>query len=388
MKLTAAKVAAIEKTGRYSDGAGLYFMVTKRGSRSWAQRVTVDGRKREKGLGPYPKVNLSQARRIAAANRDAVRSGRNPFEKAERAEPEPRTMTFAEAADAWYDTREAGWKSDKYKANVKRFLETAKDAFGAAPVDEIANADVQAMLRPIWRTKHESARSVMERTSAVFRWCIGSGLMRYNPADGAADVLGVVDRQPKHMKALDWRDVPAALAKIRAARFYPTMAWPVTTLCFELLVLTATRGGDVRGATWNEFDLDAGVWTIPPARMKMSRPHRVPLSRQAVYLLTHHREHLGDGDLVFESPQRKPLSENAFSDRARKDGLGCHPHGFRSSFRDWAAEKSGASWAAIELSLAHAVGTTVEAAYFRTALLNERGPLMQAWADFCDPPLF
>ena len=275
------------------------------------------------------------------------------------------------------------WKSDKYKANVKRFLATAKDAFGNVPVDEIANADVQAMLRPIWRTKHETARSVMERTSAVFRWCIGSGLMRYNPADGAADVLGVVDRQPAHMKALAWLDVSEAITKIRAAAFYPTMAWRVTTLAFEFMILTATRGGDVRFATWDEFD--DGVWTIPAERMKMSREHVVPLSRQAMQILTVHREHLGDGDLVFESPQRKPLSENAFSDRARKDELGCHPHGFRSSFRDWAAEKSGASWAAIELSLAHRVGTTVEAAYFRTALLDERRGLMQAWADAIDP---
>ena len=224
----------------------------------------------------------------------------------------------------------------------------------------------------------------------MFRYAIASRYIKRNddPTFAAELVLGKVDVKVRRMRSLPYAEVPAALAKIRSAAFYPKTAWPVTCLAFEFLVFTATRGGDVRGATWDEFDLDAGVWTIPAERMKMSRPHRVPLSRQASYILQHHRSQLGDGDLVFESPQRKPLSENAFSDRARKDGLGCHPHGFRSSFRDWAAEKSGASWAAIELSLAHAVGTTVEQAYFRTALLDERRPLMEAWADFCDPPVF
>ena len=386
MKLTARDARSITRPGRYSDGAGLYLIVSKGGSKSWSQRITVDGKKRDRGLGPHPAVNLKQARDRAATNRDAVRLGRNPFPEKK---VKPRRMpTFGEVADDWFEANEAGWKSDKYKANLKSFIERGKDAFRKRPIDEIEHADVQDALKPIWRSKHETAKSSKENWGRVFRYAIARGHIKHNPTDAAELVLGKVDVKVRHMTALPYSEVPAALTKIREAAFYPKMAWPVTVLAFEFMILTATRGGDVRGATWDEFDLDAGVWTIPSERMKMSRPHRVPLSRQASYILQHHRSQLGDGDLVFESPQRKPLSENAFSMRAKKDELGCHPHGFRSSFRDWCAETQPGSRDAAEMALAHVVGNQIERAYRHTDLLDQRRELMQKWADFCDPPVF
>ena len=388
MKLTATDARSITRPGRYADGAGLYLIVSKGGSKSWSQRITVDGKKRDRGLGPYPRVSIKTARSTAAANRDAVRLGRNPFPEKK---VKPRRMpTFGEVADDWFEANKAGWKSAKYRNNITSFLKRGKDAFRNRPINEIEHADVQDALKPIWRSKHETAKSCKENWGRVFRYAIARGHITHNPTDAAELVLGKVDVKVKHMTALPYSEVPAALTKIREAAFYPKAAWPVTCLAFEFLVFTATRGGDVRGATWDEFDLDldAGVWTIRAERMKMSRPHRVPLSRQAVYILQHHRSKLGDGDLVFESPQRKTLSENAFSDRARKDELGCHPHGFRSSFRDWCAETRPGSRDAAEMALAHVVGNQIERAYRHTDLLDQRRELMQAWADFCDPPLF
>ena len=373
-KLTAREVRRITKPGRYLDGGGLYLMVAKAGSKTWVQRIAINGIPRDKGLGSVKKVSIGKARAAAAANRDAVKSGRDPFD--DRRKVRMGTPSFAIAAADWYEAHLPEWSSGKHKKNIMSQLRNhALPVIGDMPVDDITVDDIEDVLRPIWVDKHETARRVKQNMQKVFKRCEARGQVKRNPVELVDELLGKPKRNVQHMKSLHHSGVADAILKIRDSD-----AMPVTKAAFEFLILTATRGGDVRGATWDEFDIDAGLWTIPAERMKMRREHRIPLSDQALAILA--SKHLGGGGLVFERSPGKPLSGNTFSDRAKKDDLGCKPHGFRSSFRDWAAETNAASWAAIERSLAHKVGTDVESAYFRTHLLDERRPLMQAWADY------
>lgn len=217
---------------------------------------------------------------------------------------------------------------------------------------------------------------------AVFKWAMAHGFIALNPAGEAID--GALPPMPRlvngHMPALPYQQVPDAILKIRSSE-----AWPATKLAFEFLILTVCRSSEVRGAMWTEVDTEARLWTIPAERMKAGKPHRVPLSNAAITLLKGARGFEDATGLVFPSPQGKMLSDNALSLRARKDKLGAVPHGFRSSFRDWAAECTSASHAAMELSLAHTVGSAVEQSYARSDLLEQRRELMEAWADYVSP---
>ena len=214
---------------------------------------------------------------------------------------------------------------------------------------------------------------------AVFKWAMAHGFIELNPAGEAID--GALPPMPRlvngHMAALPYQEVPDAVRKIRSSQ-----AWPATKLAFEFLILTACRSGEVRRAMWAEIDIEARLWTIPAERMKAGKEHRVPLSASALIVLEGAREFEDSTGLVFPSPQGKMLSENALSLRARKDNLGAVPHGFRSSFRDWAAECTPASHAAMEISLAHSVGSEVERSYARSDLLEQRRELMEAWAEY------
>ena len=311
-KLTAREVRRITKPGRYLDGGGLYLMVAKAGSKTWVQRIAINGIPRDKGLGSVKKVSIGQARTAAAANRDAVKSGRDPFD--DRRKARMGTPTFAIAAADWYEAHRGEWSSGKHTTNIMAQLRNhALPVIGDMPVDEITVDDVQDVLRPIWVDKHETARRVKQRMHRVFRRCEALGLVKRNPVEVVDELLGKPRRNVRHMAALHHSGVADAILKIRSSD-----AMPVTKAAFEFLILTATRGGDVRHAAWHEFDIDAGLWTIPAERMKMRREHRIPLSDQALAILA--SKHLGGGDLVFETPQGKPLSENAFSDRRAKKG--------------------------------------------------------------------
>ncbi|MCY4557107.1 MAG: site-specific integrase [Chloroflexi bacterium] len=266
---------------------------------------------------------------------------------------------------------------------------------GDAPVDAITRAEVAAVIGPLRRSNYETARKVRQAMAKVFRWVRANEYRADDPADDAlGELLPKITPQVEHRQALHHSEVKGAIRKIRNSE-----AKRVTRLMFEFLILTAARTSEVRFAVWGEIDGD--TWTIPAGRMKAKRDHVVPLSAQAQAVLRQARElrrnldddseydwpvEVSPDDYIFPYPGKdKPLSENTLLDRAKKDNLGCVPHGMRSSFRDWAAECSGASWEVIELSLAHAVGTSVSEAYFRSAMLDQRRPMMQAWADYTDP---
>ncbi len=359
VNLNAEKVRKLTEPGRYGDGGGLYLNITPNGTKSWVQRIQIGGKRTDKGLGGFPKVSLSDARKTAKANKIAVRGGSDPFIKEAKAEAAVRqrsksTPSLYDAACAVQQTRAGTWKSAKY---TERWIGTLAvhifPTLGNTPVNDITRHDLVEVLAPLCREQPETTRKVKQRLRRIFAWAVAYEYRETNPADDALEILlPRVSRPVEHFAALPYQDVPAAIKKIRWAG-----CWPVTRLAFQFLIFTATRSNETRGAMWEEIDLDGAVWTIPAERMKASRPHRIPLSHQARARLSDAREKLGDDtSLVFPAPGGKQLSENALSVRAKKDGLGCVPHGFRSSFRDWSAEVSGARREAIELSLAHHVG--------------------------------
>ncbi len=390
--LTAEQVRKLDKPGRYGDGGGLYFNVAPGGSKSWIQRVRIDGRRLDKGLGGFPATTLTQARKLSDANRVAVADGRNPWADKEKAavtvkptgRGRARIPTFEEAARIAHVDQSKQFRNPKHAANWIQTLERhIFPVIGNIPVDEITRADVLAALKPIWWDIPDSARRIRLRVRTVLEWCVESDLAPANVERGITKIS--LPPQPKvvnHRKALPYPQVPSAIKTVRDSK-----AWDATRLCFEFMVLTAARPGEARGMRWDEVDWDADLWNIPASRMKAGKEHRQPLSIQAMVLLRTARGKLDNGTgLVFPHPKNgKPLSEAALKQRADKCKLDCDAHGFRSSFRDWAAEQSGASYDAIEMSLAHAVGNQVERAYYRSDLLDQRRPLMQSWADYLDP---
>ena len=390
--LTADKVKELSQPGRYGDGGGLYLVVSPGLTKAWVLRFQQDGKRTDKGLGGFPAVSLSEARRLALERRAAVQQGLNPW-----AQPEKRVamtqavarsgMTFKQAAGRCRDALADRWSAKTARMWEQSLALHVLPVIGAMRIDQITSQDVRAVLEPIWKARPEQARKVKQRIRMVFDWAVDMDLRESNPVGAFRFAL---PPQPKlvngHHRALPFQKVPAALKRLRNWEFEKPRPWKVTLLCLEFLILTATRSAEAREARWEEMDLAAGVWTIPASRMKMGKPHRVPLSIRARVLLDEARYKLGGkSGLVFPTPASKPLTANTLACRLRQDGLGCVPHGFRSSFRDWAAEKSGASREAIELSLAHTVGGAVETAYFRSDLLEQRRPLMEKWADFVDP---
>ena len=384
--LTAAQLRKINEPGRYGDGGGLYLVVSPGGSRYWIQRVRLGASRTDKGLGSLMDVSLTEARKKAAVNRDALQQGRNPWseqeqEKAARLEQLKVTPTFRDVTYKVHAANARRWRNGKHTVSWLQTLEKYPiKVFGDMPIDEITQAHVLTVLEPIWTTKPETARRVRQRMRAVFKWAVSWGYIPFNPAGEVIDgALVPMPKVQEHLKALSYQEVPAAIDKIRDSE-----AWDTTKLAFEFMILTAARGGEVRYATWAEIDGD--TWIRPAEKMKGNKPHRVPLAIQPTLLLRTAKEKLGtESGLIFPSPDGNPLSENALPMRAKKSKLGCVPHGFRSSFRDWAEECSSGSHAAIEISLAHDVGSSVERAYFRSDLLDQRRELMQEWCNFLDP---
>ena len=383
-RLSARFVATVRETGRYGDGrgsGGLSLLVRRTTggdlAKSWAQRIIVDGRARNLGLGTWPHVSLAQAREKCVLNLVARRCGDLVLAGRKRTVP-----TFEEAVDRVIAIHAAGW-SDRGRSE-KQWRASLRDyamwRLGEMPVNRIGTADVMAVLLPIWAERRETARRVRQRISAVMRWAVAQGYREDNPAgDAIGAALPKTGVRTRHQPALPYTEVRAAMDRVRASRAYPS-----TVLAFEFLVLTACRSGEVRGARWDEMDLEAREWRIPPARMKTSRAHRVPLSTGAVAVLRKARALADDSELVFPSVRGRALSDATISKMVRELAIGAVPHGFRSSFRDWAAECSDAPRDVCELALAHVNSDRVEAAYRRTDLFERRRELMEEWSAFLE----
>ena len=287
--------------------------------------------------------------------------------------------TFAEAAKRVVEQKRAGWRSAAHARNWFRTLEIhAFPRIGDMPVSEVTSADVLEILTPIWHTKAPTTRFVHMRVRAVLEWAIAMEWRIDNPCDRILHLLGPQHDVVTHHRALPHGEVAAAIEKVRAAE-----PGRVDSLAFEFMVLTAARGAEVRGAVWSEIDQDAGVWTIPASRMKTAREQRVPLCGRALEILEAARK-LGDGKdpVVFVSERRRPLATKRLNRLLGKHGITAVPHGFRSSFRDWAAEKTDHPREVVEAALAHMVKSKVEAAYMRSDLFERRRRLMEDWAAY------
>ena len=375
-RLTARFAATVTKPGRHGDGNGLYLLVKPSGAKSWVLRTVVRGRRCDIGLGGYPLVSLAEARVAAFEHRKLARAGGDPLALRRRRD----IPTFEEAARTVIEIHKPTWRpggksAEQWESSLRQYV---FPRLGAKCVDTITTADVMAVLVPIWTEKAETARRVRQRISAVMKWAVAHGYRADNPAGEAiAAALPRVGGTPRYFRAVHHAEAGDAVRAVRGSQ--GSLA---ARLAFEFLVLTAARSGEVRGAVWSEFDLEAAVWTIPGERMKGGRKHRVPLSDRALSLLDEARA-LDDGSgLVFPSPAgRKPMSTSTLSQLLRELDIDAVPHGFRSSFRDWCSEFAQAPGEVAEACLAHVV-KGVEGAYARSDLLDRRRNLMERWAAY------
>jgi integrase len=378
-KLNVKKVQSLRDSGMYGDGAGLYLNVAAGGTKSWLLRVTVKGqsKRREIGLGGLDALSLADARVKAQELRSEAKAGRDPIAKRDHSE-----TTFEQAARNLHKELAPTFRNEKHKAQWLSSLRNhAFPKIGKHSVADIQRQDVLEVLSPIWVDMHPTAKRLKQRLEAVFDHALGRGDREApNPIDGALRrALPKGKHKPKHHAALGWQDVPEFMGDLGDRE-------AIAALCLRFVILTAARSGEARLAQWSEFDLENRTWTVPADRMKAGEEHRVPLCGEAVAILSQVKGL--DAKLTFPSPQisiegvGKPLSVNAFRplfQRMKREGLTAH--GFRSSFRDWCAEKAHADRQLAEAALAHKVGG-VEGAYFRSDLFERRRALMDAWGRY------
>ncbi|WP_254442646.1 tyrosine-type recombinase/integrase [Ruegeria arenilitoris] len=378
--MTARSVATLPP-GRYPDGlgTGLILRVLDSGRRNWMQRLMVQGKRRDIGLGGYPAVSLAEAREKALTNKRLVFAGVDPITEKRKAMIEAaKRMTFAEAAECTCKELAPSWKGKKEPQAFLSSLSTyAFPYFGATDVAEITPADIRRAVLACRAKVPNLSVKVQHRIHSVFKWSVAEGLRETNPATSEALALPKLEHKPKKNRALPYTEVHDAIETVKASG-----AWSATKLAIEFTILTAARSGEVRGALWEEINLSAAVWTIPAERMKMNRQHRVPLSGRAMEVLQEAEALRDVSGLVFPSLRGKQLSDNTLSKLVRELGIRSTVHGFRSSFRTWAQERTNVRGEVAEAALAHVKADKVEAAYARSDLFEKRRNLMESWAAF------
>lgn len=383
-RLSAVRIAKESNPGLYADGGGLYLRVTagKNSGKRWVflYRRPGDGKRCEMGLGGTLAVPLAKARQKASEARAMLADGRDPL-AARKAEQ--RMPTFGEMADQLIKSMGPSWRNVKHRAQWVMTLREYAKPFRDMPVDQIGTADVLEVLRPIWQTKAETASRVRGRIEKVLDAAKAQGFRSgENPAAWRGHLALILPKRQKltrgHHARMPIDEVPGFMASLRERE-------AVAARCLEFAILTAARSGEALGARWEEIDLAAKVWTVPPQRMKSAREHRIPLTGQALAILTE-MEPLRDGDYVFPGQRRgKPLSTMALEMVLRRMGIeGATVHGFRSCFRDWAGNRTSFPRELAEHALAHVIGDKAEQAYRRDDALERRRPLMEAWENFCD----
>ncbi len=373
--LSALKIKHLTTPGRYADGNGLYLVVDPSGAKRWMLRLTIQGKRSDMGLGSLSLVTLADAREKALEYRKAARQGEDPLaakRQAKRVYP-----TFEKAAQTVHADHKLAWKNDKHIQQwINTLTEYAFPIIGEMRIDRIDTPDVLRVLSPIWLSKPETARRVRQRIASVFDWAKASGFREGdNPVEGVGRGLPKQTKQVKHHEALPFGEVPDFLVKLRASN-----SNLISKLAFELLILTATRTSETILARPGEFDLKKKVWVVPAERMKTKREHRIPLVDRAIKIIEEAHEFSYDGGYLFPGQKRgKPLSNMVFLKILRSMELGVTAHGFRSSFRDWAAETTNQPRDVVEMALAHAIENKVEAAYRRGDLFVKRRELMIEW---------
>ena len=355
-------------------------MIDPSGAKRWLLRTVVQGRRRDIGLGGLALVSLAEAREKALSYRKQAREGGDPL--AERRKAKGTIPTFAEAAEKVHADHKASWRNEKHAAQWITTLRTyAHPHLGTRRVDQVDTPDILRALSPIWLTKPETARRVRQRISTVLDWAKAAGHRSGdNPVEGVERGLPKQGEREEHHAALPYAEVPAFVARLRSSD-----QGEMARLAFEFLILTAARTGEVLGAEWAEVDVEQALWIVPAVRMKARREHRVPLSTRAVALLQRARELDGHSTYLFPGRQHgKPMSNMVFLMTLRRMQVPITAHGFRSSFRDWAAEATSLPREVAEMALAHTIESKVEAAYRRGDLLTKRREMMDQWSEFID----
>ena len=292
--------------------------------------------------------------------------------------PAPTKPTFRGVAEEVIALRRPTWSSERHaKQWIESLTNHAYPVIGDKPMEDITSADVLAMLAAIWNELPETSTRVKQRAQIIFDYAIAAGLRSGNPVATVERALPRRPRLKEHHKAVSYSEVPWAVVAIRQST-----AQVVTRLALEFIILTSARTGEVRGMTWDEIDFEGSTWTVPAARMKMRRAHRVPLSGRALQILREAQELGKGGPLVFPGTKGQPLSNMAFTMLLRRLELDGVTHGFRSSFKDWTLAETSSPWAVSEAALAHNLGNSMEAAYARTDLFDRRRALMDEWAAF------
>lgn len=399
IELGAIAVSNIRRRGINFVGGvtGLGMNVTSCGSRSWILRYTVNGRRRDMGLGGYPDVTLAQAKEAARTARAKLAQGIDPIEDIRAARSrmfsdQATALTFSQAATRFIDTHEKTWRNAKHVQQWRNTIETyANPKIGQMLVRDIALPQILSILEPIWESKTETASRLRGRIESILDWAAARGFRTdSNPArwKGLLDKLlptpGKIAKADHH-KALPYADLPDFIKLLSAQAGIGARA-------LEFVILTGCRSGEVRGAVWSEFDLENAIWTIPAGRMKAGKEHRVPLSDKAMAIILTQKE-MAFCQYVFPSSHTSkypegegaPLSDMTLSAVLRRMKVAAVPHGFRSTFRDWCAETTDFPREVAEMALAHTIGDKVEAAYRRGDLFEKRKQLMQDWANYAYP---
>ena len=391
-KLTQLQVDRAKTAGLYGDGAGLSLKVTTGGSKSWIFRYMLAGKAHWMGLGSYPDVGLAEAREKAADLRKLTRQGIDPLAQRRKETSVLRaaiakTITFDKAAEKFIDAHKDGWRNEKHIEQWRSTLATyASPTIGKLDVSLIDTAHIMSILEKdgFWREKTETASRVRGRIESVLDWATAR---KYRAGENPARWKGHLDKllpartkvtKVEHHAALPWPEIGAFMASLRDQK-------GIAARAVEFAILTAARSGEVRGATWDEFDLDAGMWIVPAERMKAKREHRVPLSSKALAVLKAQKEAFPLGFVFPGAKEGKPLSDMSLTAVLRRmERHDITVHGFRSAFRDWGAEATAYPSEMLEMALAHTISNRVEAAYRRGDMIEKRRRLMQDWSDFCD----
>jgi integrase len=394
-RLTALKIARTNKPGLYADGGGLYLRVGRGGAKSWAFRFMLKGRPREMGFGSFTRVSLADARKKAGDARLLLSDGHDPLtrrqeEQRQRAATEKlavaRAVTFDQCAEAYIAAHQISWKNDKHRQQWRNTLSTyVSPVFGSAPVQDVGIDLIMKVIEPLWKSKTETARRIRSRIEIILDWARVRG---YRTGENPARWRGNIDhllparskvRAVKHHAALPYVKLPAFMRDLRKIE-------GVSAAALEFLILSAARTGEVIGARWPEMDLKKQLWVVPAERMKNRREHRVPLSPAAIAVLKR-MPHSDAGHVFSARNPEKPLSNMALlMTLGRMNRSDVTAHGFRSTFRDWAAECTNCPTGTVEMALAHVIENQTEAAYRRGDLFEKRRQLMDAWAMFCATP--
>lgn len=377
-KLSATQAAKIKMPGRHSDGGGLYLFIDGSGRRRWIFMYARSGKRTELGLGGGRDLSLANARTEAMKLREILATGRDP--KAERARDD-HIPTFGECADTYVEAMKPSWRNAKHAAQWTMTLTKYAKPMRGKPVNEVATQDVLDVLQLLWKRTPETGERLRGRIENVLDAAKAKGHRSgENPARWRGHLDQLLPKRQRlsrgHHTALPYEAVPDFMADLRGRS-------AIAARALEFTILTAARSGEVLGALWDEIDLAKKIWTIPAARMKAGREHRVPLSPRAIEIVETMQK-IGTDGHVFPGPKpMKPLSTMSMAMLLRRMKAASTVHGFRSTFRDWASETTGFSHEVCEMALAHTVANKAEAAYRRGDLFDKRRKLMEAWASYC-----